>query len=72
MYREVPPYTTSIDAAMTLVPDGMILRNYTASRFVPHTCEVAVDWAHGGFIGHSDHSLPLALCAAALRARKDG
>lgn len=65
-------YTASIDPAMTLVPDGMILRSYNATRFVPHTCEVAVDYAHGGWIGHSDHSFALALCAAALRAQASG
>jgi hypothetical protein len=62
-------YTSSIDAAMTLVPKGMILRRYMATRFVPHGCEVGIDYAHGGWVGHSDHSMPLALCAAALRAR---
>lgn len=64
-----PSYTSSLDAAMRLVPKGMILRRYMATRYVPHGCEVAVDWAHGGWDGHSDHSFALALCAAALRAR---
>lgn len=68
-YKELPAYTASIDAALTLVPDGRILRQYMVSRHVPHTCEVAVDYAHGGWVGHSDHSFALALCAAALRAR---
>lgn len=62
-------YTSSVDGALALVPEGRILRQYAVSRFVPHTCEVAVDYAHGGWIGHSDHTFALALCAAALRAR---
>jgi len=69
---DCPSFTTSIDAAMTLVPEGFILRRYDASRFVPHTCEVSVSYAHGGFIGHSDHSFALALCIAALRAKDEG
>lgn len=63
------PVTASLDAAMTLVPSGLILRNYQSSRFVPHSCEVALSWAHGGWLGNSDHSFALALTAACLRAR---
>lgn len=55
-------------AAMSLVPSGIILRNYQSSRFVPHSCEVALSWAHGGWLGNSDHSFALALAAACLRA----
>ena len=58
-----------LDAAMSLVPSGLILRNYQSSRFVPHSCEVALSWAHGGWLGNSDHSFALALTAACLRAR---
>ena len=62
-------FTASLDAAMSLVPSGLILRNYQSSRFVPHSCEVALSWAHGGWLGNSDHSFALALTAACLRAR---
>ena len=64
----IPAYTASLDAARTLVPSGLILRNYQSSRFVPHSCEVALSWAHGGWLGNSDHSFALALTAACLRA----
>lgn len=64
----VPEFTASIDAAMTLVPKGMILRRYMASRFVPHSCEVGLDYAHGGWVGNSDHSFALALLSACLRS----
>ena len=67
--QNAPRYTSSIDAAMTLVPAGMVLRQYRVSRFVPHSCEVAVDYAHGGWVGNSDYSFALALCSAALQAR---
>lgn len=67
---EIPPYTSSIDAAMTLVPDGWIIKEYTASRFVPHTFVVSEGVGIGGVVGYSDHSMVLALCAAALRARE--
>lgn len=67
---EPKPYTSSLDAAMTLVPKGKIARRYVVSRHVPHTWEVAVDYAHGGWIGHSDSSSPLALCIAAIRAHE--
>src|SRR6185436_19796647 len=36
-----------LDAAMTLVPEGMILRRYMTTKHVPHGCEVGLDWAHG-------------------------
>ena len=65
---EIPAYTASIDAAMALVPKGLILRQYMASRFVPHSCEVSLSWGHGGWFGNSDYSFPLALTAACLRA----
>lgn len=67
-YGTEPRYTASLDAAMSLVPSGLILRNYQSSRFVPHSCEVALSWAHGGWLGNSDHSFALALTAASLRA----
>lgn len=62
-------YTASIDAAMALIPAGMILRRYVASALVPHSCEVSRAPHNGGWDGNSDHSFPLALCAAALRCR---
>lgn len=67
--RTARSVTASLDAAMTLVPEGMILRQYRASRFVKHECEVGIDYAHGGWGGHSDYSFALALTAAALKAR---
>lgn len=66
--RTSPEYTASLDAAIWLLPLGMVLRRYVTTRYVPHGCEVGIDWAHGGWEGSSDHSFPLALTAACLRA----
>lgn len=61
-------YTGSWDAARSLIPEGMILRSYTADRLVPHTCEVSRGPGNGGWIGYSDYASELALASAALRA----
>ncbi len=73
LYRyKSPKYTGSIDDALTLVPAGMgdeieITTLYLVAR-------VGVNLNHGNdgspFYGSSEvNSIPLALCAAALRAR---
>jgi hypothetical protein len=67
----IPHYTSSIDAAMTLVPEGFKWK-LGYSRFVPHVAELR-DYRGeprlGMFIGEHDHSRAIALCIAALRAR---
>lgn len=74
------PYTTSLDAAMTLVPEGWSvgmgdLRGYTPLRWRAHLRDhnpaslTAEGHSHIWKEGHSEHGLALALCAAALRAR---
>lgn len=67
---EPPFYTASIDAVLTLLPDGFKWKcGY--SRHVPHNAEVIDYSAHTGtFIGESDASRCLALLAAILRARQ--
>ena len=67
--RAAPDFTRSLDAAMKLIPDGMILRRYWATKNVPHCCEVSTGPDSGGFIAECDGSFPIALVAAALRAR---
>lgn len=62
------PYTASLDAAMTLVPEGFKWK-CGFSDHVPHWCELWPDDRSGYLHGYSDHSRPLAICAAALRAR---
>lgn len=62
-------FTRSIDAAVTLVPAGFQWE-CTFSRHVPHSANVCSSReAHGGWDGHSDHSRPIAICIAALKAR---
>lgn len=66
--RDVPRYTASLDAAMTLVPDGSVwLRKSpeTMSIYTPPTDEKV--WAH--HIDGKGTTPALALTAAALRAR---
>ena len=63
--EEWPPYTTSLDSAVTLVPEGCAWRAGCAIDFTP----VAVVFGHDVH-ADADASTPaLALCAAALRAR---
>jgi hypothetical protein len=66
----VPSYSTSIDAALTLLPEGFKWKcGY--SRHVPHNAEVVdYDSHRGTFIGESDASRCLALLSAILRARQ--
>lgn len=68
----VPPYTSSLDAAMTLVPEGwewMMEGEETERHFPPS------QWLYKAHLGDkitSEGSTPaLALCAAALRARSE-
>lgn len=67
-HRELPAFTASLDAAMTLVPEGW---DFRAERFDAKKACAAV-WLRGW---HDDTKLDteastpaLALCAAALRA----
>jgi len=71
-----PLYTTSLDAAMSLVPEGawIYLRNCMGPQ--PMTCDLfeADVLPEGGKgrpvkFGRLHTTAPLALCAAALRAR---
>lgn len=66
--QTAPSYTASLDAAMTLVPDGFKWRcGY--SRHVPHNAEVVDYNSHKGtFIGESDSNRACALTAAAIRS----
>ncbi len=61
--RVAPPYTTSLDAALTLVPEGYGFAMCTVSS---GDYEATVQ--NGG--ESVKQSLPLALCIAALRARQ--
>jgi hypothetical protein len=70
VYRpEAPQYTSSIDAAMTLVPEGHKWK-LGYGRYVPHVAEVVDYVSHTGtYVAECDGNHALALCAAALRAR---
>ena len=68
--RPAPPYTASLDAAVTLVPEGwrydltngdLVSKEKPAARLTP-------DFAGPCFDGYA-RTVPLALCVAALRAR---
>lgn len=67
-FEGVPHYTTSVDAALTLVPEGM---RWTCgfSNHVPHNAQV---WTSTGFYeGECDSNRAIALCIAALKAREE-
>lgn len=71
MHREVPAYTASIDAAMTLVPEGV---NWTMGGGGKE-CAIVIISAGQGLTdaAHGFAATPaLALCIAALRARSQG
>lgn len=68
-----PKYSESIDAALTIVPEGFKWKcGY--GRHVPHTAELR-DYRDkpilGTFIGECDSNRAIALCIAALRAREE-
>ena len=58
-------YTSSIDAALTLVPEGAALELHVRSGFT--SVYLWPDEREDGIRGNA-RTLPLALCAAALRA----
>lgn len=64
----VAAYTASLDAAATLIPGGMKWEVGFARR-TPHVVKVWLGNGRGYVDGYSDHFRPLAICAAALRAR---
>jgi hypothetical protein len=77
MWKGPTNFTTSIDAAMTLVPDGCSADTQQRKRIhSPPAVYIERAWAQietldgTEFIGNAVAvSLPLAICAAALRAR---
>ena len=68
-------YTSSIDMAMTLIPEGWTFTISQGSRIDPVTAEtVSLPKAEmkapdGRIVGGLGSTIPLAACAAALRAR---
>ena len=69
--RSIHRYTSSLDAALTLVPEGCDVDMQTRKRYA-----MVADWRgrdHGVPLGSSIGvaTLPLALCIAALKARVD-
>jgi hypothetical protein len=71
----IPDFTASIDAAMTLVPDGWTVdlrifaadkANCSIQRWVDHKQQFFMDWTGDK---HTVRPPALAICAAALRAR---
>lgn len=70
----VPFYTTSLDAALTLVPEGLCwgLNTHPEDEiFNPGGAQAFVsDMLEDGIYAHADAATPaLALCIAALKAR---
>jgi len=69
MWRGIPAYTTSLDAAMTLAPEGWSYIDFL--RYADGTIECTLEAAGlktPGATG-AGRSQAIALCAAALRAR---
>jgi hypothetical protein len=81
---ELPYYTASLDAAMTLVPEGLHVTHAGEARFMTRSPAFAVTVEEWGSEQADDGSeiatrplvrhgvaatFPLALCAAALKAR---
>jgi hypothetical protein len=65
--RQWVRFTTSLDAAVTLVPEGaqeVVIRVFPSGAYVRITTTDGVVYAHG-----EAKATSLALCAAALRAR---
>ena len=66
---EFPPYTTSLDAALTLVPEGWwyVIRPDSAILGPPNACDDCDSKLKDAF---DIATAPLALCIAALKARQ--
>lgn len=66
-----PNYTASLDAALTLVPEGWRVHEFQQGDDRLWRCKVVKCQGQGGSSGHQIYALPaaLALCIAALRAR---
>lgn len=63
-----PHYTSSLDAAMSLVPEGM--EKELSDLYGIARAAVGLNFEGGPFYGeHNGCSLPIALCIASLRAR---
>ena len=72
IHTAVEFYTDSIDAALTLVPDGWrknVILDPDAADF-PASVMIAHGFSHDQVFRGAGKSLPLALCIAALRARE--
>lgn len=75
------PYTTSIDAALTLVPEGWRARNMDTGdpslKYAPPSADlIPLDSNDAGWVVHGEkrplgqaRTLALAICAAALKVR---
>ena len=61
------PFTASIDAALTLVPEGWSKRQYGTDGFSDSPCYATLTYDALRFARAKTE--PLAICAAALRAR---
>lgn len=69
-FEPPPRYTSSIDAALTLLPDGAMWR--LGRHLVPDDQPEHAYSARVGGPRYYDHSSPaIALCIAALRAREE-
>lgn len=69
-WRNAPAYTASLDAAMSLVPEGW---HWTVNDFGDHASAYLINAAHEMARPHKQFQATpaLALCAAALRAIGD-
>lgn len=64
-----PDYTTSLDAALTLVPDGKRWQAGWSPRVLKNECGFAIIEYRDGKTAEQAATPALALCIAALKAR---
>ena len=68
-WMESPRYTSSLDAAMTLVPEGWLWQVELIGHQTKGRIGAAMAWLKHRQVEHGQAATPaLALCAAALRA----
>ena len=65
----VPPYTSSIDAALTFVPEGSQWTIEADTAWVRQLSATDVDEFQGGFFCRGGTCTAIAICIAALRAQ---
>lgn len=65
----LPLFTSSLDAAMMLVPEGWSISMHLSEKGLYPVVKLGRSYPTNATVAQEGHPLPLTVCAAALRAR---